>query len=229
MSSTLTTERDWVRELLNDNIRSRYAYDSARLNRLLIALSVSLGATFDLGEEWVEDAITVAADDPDYDLPTGVEYHRILGFKLESEGYFLTSMAPNVFEHKYRRGEPADYVTGTPRAYYQLETAATVASIRLGPIPNEADSIHILRSALPASTLTDATVIPLGDLGLMSLRYTAAAQLLRGMTPEQRAERNVNIEIVQDWDRWGEKNRQREMERQRSPKIHKVLAPGTFH
>lgn len=226
MSETLATAVQWVRELTKTADLARPPIDTPELKRLIIARSVMVGASLELGEDWTEDAITLVAGTSDYDLPTGVQYAEVLAFKLASNGWIIPIVSPHTLEARWRQGPEANYAAGDPQDAYLFEDASQVVNVRFGPIPNEADSVHIMTSSLPAMTLTDATVIPLSNLALQAIHFDVAALVIRRMTPQQLEQIELTPSVADRYEMDAREARLEDEQRVNAMKI--VLVPSPW-
>ena len=189
MSTTLAIARRSVREAVNDLNPANYAIDSVRLARIVSRKAQLLGPRAGLGLSWEAAAFTMDIGSlADYPLAGSVQYGQILQMRV-------TGAPPpyNLYEidldemHQRREWIGTDTGNGEPCAYSLIEGATQIVNVRLDTKPAHAYAVDVLRSTLPATTFTDATVVPFSSLLVEAVVAAAAADCVIGMSDEQLA------------------------------------------
>jgi hypothetical protein len=151
-----------------------------------------------LGPVWVTGAVTLVASDFDYTLPTTMEYNRVVAVQLNSQEWLLERVTP--LELKAMQDGPGSS-EGTPTHYALYEDDSQQVNIWMYPTPNEADTLNILRSRVPASLTTDATVIPFSIPLLRALEKQVALESMLMMDPEERQKRKAALDQGPKWEK----------------------------
>mgnify|MGYP001595497823 CR=1 FL=1 len=198
MPDTLTNVRRRVRLLTDDLDPNAPAIDSERLNTLIENRMHLTAAEVGLGPSWITAAVTVAADDYDYTLPTSIQYQRVIALQLNSLEWLMERVTH--LELQAMRDGPGP-VTGAPPHNALFEDTSQQVNLWLYPTPRVADTINVLRAQVPAALSTDATNIPFSDPLLRAMEKSCALEAILLMDPEERSKRKATLDTAGRWER----------------------------
>lgn len=197
MPDTVANVRRRVRQLIDDLNPNDTAIDSERLTTVLENRMHAMAQEVGLGPVWVTGAITLAANDWEYTLPTSIQYNRVLQLQLNSQEWLMERLSP--VELTALRDGSGD-MTGDPTHYALFEDTSQQVNVWLAPTPVAVDTINILRSQVPAALSTDATNVSFSDPLLRALEKAAALDALLLMDQEEREKRKAVLDNVPIWN-----------------------------
>jgi hypothetical protein len=198
MSETLAVARRNVRLMTDDMDPNDYATDSERLNLLIDNRMQLMAQEVGLGPVWVAGAVTLVSGTFAYLLPATMEYNRVVAVQLNSLEWLLERVT--TLELKAMQDGPGT-ITGDPTQYALYEDDTQVVNIWMFPTPNEADTLNILRSRVPANLTTDATLIPFSAPLLRCLEKSVAVESVLLMDPEERQKRKATLDQAPKWEK----------------------------
>ena len=197
MPDTVLNSRRRIRLLVDDLNMNQYAIDSPRLTIIMENRMHLTAAEVGLGNVWVTSAVTLAANDYEYTLPTSVQYNRVMALRLTSQEWLLERVTPAEFlALQDGSGEEAN----DPTHYALFEDTSQQVNIWLHPTPAGVDTLDVLRSQVPAALSTDATNISFSDPLLRAFEKSCAIDAVLLMDEEERAKRKAVLDQVGRWD-----------------------------
>lgn len=146
-----------------------------------------------LGPVWVTNAITLAANDWDYTLPTSVQYNHVIGIRLNGQEWLMDRVTP--LEFLALQDGPGTTI-GEPRRYTLFEDTSQQVNVWVDPVPRVTGGLDVLRSQLPAALSSDSTNISFSDPLLRAFEKACAIDAIESMDEEERNRRKVMLTSV---------------------------------
>ena len=186
MAITRKVCRERVRELIGDLNIQAPVVPSRRMDVEIHDQMRRLAALAGYADEYVKNIVTLVEGDFDYTLPASVQYDRISHVFLDSQGWPLDEKPRDLLVYLTER-PGAESSKGDPRLYAMWQDESQVVQLLVYPVPRQADFLHAMRSAIPATLATDASLIPFGEELTDALVKAVAVACVQSLTPEQRA------------------------------------------
>lgn len=207
MSIALSTARPNVRQLIRDVDVSAPAVKGYVLDQAISNHYQLIHARLGVPLEW-QTVTAYTADDADYTL-TSPEFHSIGLFRIASNYSLVEKVSPAVMA-RLRSGGNENPAKGEPWAVALTEelpasVGTTETTIQLYPTPNEADTLQGLYAAVASVVTADADKLQLGTNGVRAIEYSAAAELLIGMTDDTAKRLDVNKGLARKYEAMAEK------------------------
>lgn len=197
MSATLAVEMALVRQLLNDDNPARYMVDSPRLARLIISKAQEWPH---VDAAWVASAFTLTANSiADYQLPTSFQYYKVLRMRIAATGQEIYPASLEEIQRMRAGIVTGSAGAGDPTRFADWEDSSQAVNVRFNLVPSTARAIDVFRSVIPASTYTDATVIPFGDDALRGIEKEVAAMIANMVPAAWLAERGIEKSVIADF------------------------------
>ena len=182
MSGTLAGVRRRTRNLLRDLNPSAYAFKTPEVDSAINAAMTAVAGRLRLGQEWTSGAVTMVAGTDTYTMSGTARYGQVLQLRIAATGMTIEIVSRREYE-ALRFGVQA--TAGASPLYATLyEEPDQDLRVQLWPVPSAAGTIDALRSTMPATLTTDASVIPFDEQGLEATACEAAAVLAGSASPD---------------------------------------------
>lgn len=182
MSETLLQGLTNVLDLIHDFDVNNTFLDDIEMRKLIISRAQETGNELGLGHDWESSAFTLTAGSlVDYELPTTAEYFEVLKLRIQATGREIDKVDWDTIERARDGLTSSSGNGGDPSLFALRMTGTNTIKVRIDTIPGQARAMDVLRSSLPASTYTDATVIPFGAVLLRGVEKRVAAEIIDRM------------------------------------------------
>lgn len=183
MSETVAVVVQNVRIHLWDVDDQNYAIDPDRMMLQLNAVIQKVAAEGGTTKTWSTGAVTVVANDYDYDLSSSYQYQNITEVRTQSNGWTLRRYTPEQIQ-QFRIG--SNLAVGIPERYSLRENDSQIVTLELDPIPSRADLIDLMITTVPASVSADTDTVDFSTAMLRGIECLVAARCYAIMSPDDR-------------------------------------------
>lgn len=225
MSTTLATVRDHVRTLLRDRNAGAAMVNTFELNRMIGDEAMRVASEIGLGPTWETGAIPIVVGIYEYVLsvPTSKTYMtQLLNVRLASRNWPIQRITDEMLEG-FRMGPSVS--NGFPQYVSIREKDDQTLLFRFWPIPNQTDSVDLLRSWMPTLT-ADTDTIPLSDFAISLLVKRVVRNALAMLSDDVTTNRQINRAYAQSLDKDIEEGTRLERIRINSLKRTGMIARG---
>lgn len=198
MSSTATTVIANIRALLNDQLGSRFQRTNEQMLAIITSNMQSISADLYDGLAKQTTAATLVAGTDSYTLAPSATavLAQVVSVMRHSDNWPLIKI-PIAAMLEFKRNVGTS--TGLPTYYTLYEDDSSVVKILLHPTPGAVDTLDAWYSDVPATLALGSDTVPFGLLGLRALEKMCAADVLMGMTPEERQKCGLTPDIIGLW------------------------------
>lgn len=212
MSVTVEILKSRVRDLIGDVDSEQPVINPFRLDVIINKQIHRLSAKTIRPQETVQ-SITLVVGTYDYALASSGLVAEVAQVFLDADGAELIGPVPfDVFNSRYRQATSEPAASGRPCEYTVWETAANVATLRVGPTPDAASDgpLKVYHSIMPtalanttfpanASILASNTTLPFGNELIAGLEAACAAEASRVMTAADRERAGIDKATIAGW------------------------------
>ena len=200
MSETLVQALTNVLDLIHDYDVNNTFLDDVEMRKLIIARAQETGNELGLGHDWVASAFSLTPGSlADYELPTTVEYFEVLKLRIQETGQEVVKRSWDYIENARDGLTSSSGNGGDPSCFALRMDEENKVVVRIDTIPSTARTIDIFRSSLPASTYTDATVIPFGVVLLRGVEKSVAAEIIDRMDEAEMTMRKLTQKTAENY------------------------------